>query len=127
MANDRLSARQRAAEAGRAVAAPPGRGGGEECEREEVARRAAPEAGPSEDIDPEAVSRYLEAAAGSGQGSEGLERQLRQIAREDSRRAGGRADEGYAPELLKLVDAAVVASVAKGTKATYGVAWRQWT
>ncbi len=52
MAKDRTAAGQRAAKAGRAAAVPPRRGGGEEREREEVARSAAPEAGPSEDIDP---------------------------------------------------------------------------
>ena len=44
-----------------------------------------------------------------------------------SRRAGGRADEGYEAAMQRLVDAAVVASVARGTRATYGVAWRQWS
>eukprot|EP00959_Pyramimonas_sp_CCMP1952_P059611 1245117-Pyramimonas_sp.AAC.1 len=48
------------------------------------------------------------------------------MARDDPGRAGGRADMDYAPELQKLVGAAAVASVARGARTNYGVAWRQW-
>ena len=46
---------------------------------------------------------------------------------DQSRRAGGRADGDYGATMQSLVDAAVVASVARGTRATYSVAWRQWS
>ena len=81
---------------------------------------------PHDGIDPDAVGRYL-AATGGGRGSSAINATLERLARDDSRRAGGRADEDYGPNLQAVADEAVVASVARGTRQTYGVAWRQWT
>ena len=80
--------------------------------------------GAPEGIDPEAVSRYLAATEG-GRRSAAITATLERLARDDSRRAGGRADEDYGTGLQAIADEPVVASVARGTRQTYGVAWRQ--